>query len=139
MAGETDMSESNPLPADNDVSVEATQGSDSANLNTIEAESVTIINAAQVQSIDIATRFRRLATVDGWVLTLLQPSRVIVNLSTSMRKIEMPLAEGDQVIKEREDLLILRKHPADRYKTHRAASSLAKSREDLLGATSEEV
>ncbi|MDP7280548.1 MAG: hypothetical protein QGG39_11785, partial [Candidatus Poribacteria bacterium] len=64
------MSESNPLPTDNDVSVEATQGSDSANLNTIEAESVTIINAAQVQSIDIATRFRRLATVDGWVLTL---------------------------------------------------------------------
>ena len=133
------MSESNPLPTDNDVSIEATQGSDSANLNTIEAESATIINAAQVQSIDIATRFHRLSTVDGWVLTLLQPSKVIVNLSTSMRKIEIPLVEGDQVVREREDLLILRKHPTDRYKTHRGASSLAKSREDLLGSTSEEV
>ena len=133
------MSESNPLPTDNDVSIEATQNSDSANLNTIEAESTIIINVTQVQSIDIATQFRRLATVDGWVLTLLQPGKVVVNLSTSMRKIEMPLVGGDQVIKEREDLLILRKHSADRYKPHRAASSLAKSREDLLGSTSEEV
>ena len=83
------MSESNPLPTDNDVSIEATQNSDSANLNTIEAESTIIINVTQVQSIDIATQFRRLATVDGWVLTLLQPGKVVVNLSTSMRKIEM--------------------------------------------------
>ena len=133
------MSESNPLPTDKDVFIEATQGSDSANLNTIEAESTIIINVTQVQSIDIATQFRRLATVDGWVLTLLQPGKVVVNLSTSMRKIEMLLVAGDQVIKEREDLLILRKHSADRYKTHRASSSLAKSREDLLGSTSEEV
>jgi hypothetical protein len=109
------------------------------NENTIEAESITIISAAQIQSIDVSTQFRRETKETGWILTLFQSCRVVVNLSTSMRKIEILLLEGDQLVKEKEDLLIVRKQTADQYRNHRATSSLAKSRDELLRTNTETI
>ena len=94
--------------------------------HTIEAESVTIVNVDQIQSIDISTKFRRQVKENGWVLTLLQPCKATVNLSTSIRKVEVPLLEGDQLIKEQEDLFIVRKQAADQYRNHRSSSPLAR-------------
>ena len=110
-----------------------------ADENIIEAESVTIISSAQIQSIDVSTQFRRQTKETGWVLTLFQSGRVVVNLSTSMRKIEILLLEGDQLVRDKEDLLIVRKQATDQYRNHRATSSLAKSRDDLLRTNTETI
>ena len=107
--------------------------------NTIEAESVTIVNVDQIQSIDISTKFRRQVKENGWILTLLQPCKATVNLSTSIRKVEVPLLEGDQLIKEQEDLFIVRKQAADQYRNHRSSSPLAKSRDELVQKSPETI
>ena len=87
--------------------VENNSTSETTGEDIIEAESVTIVNVAQIQSIDISTKFRRQVKDNGWILTLLQPCKATVNLSTSIRKVEVPLLEGDQLIKEQEDLFIV--------------------------------
>jgi len=119
--------------------VENNSTSETADEDIIEAESVTIVNVAQIQSIDISTKFRRQVKDNGWILTLLQPCKATVNLSTSIRKVEVPLLEGDQLIKEQEDLFIVRKQAADQYRNHRSSSPLAKSRDELVQKSPETI
>ena len=119
--------------------VENNSTSETTGEDIIEAESVTIVNVAQIQSIDISTKFRRQVKDNGWVLTLLQPCKATVNLSTSIRKVEVPLLEGDQLIKEQEDLFIVRKQAADQYRNHRSSSPLAKSRDELVQKSPETI
>ena len=119
--------------------VENNSTSETTGEDIIEAESVTIVNAAQIQSIDISTKFRRQVKDNGWILTLLQPCKATVNLSTSIRKVEVPLLEGDQLIKEQEDLFIVRKQAADQYRNHRSSSPLAKSRDELVQKSPETI
>ena len=103
-----------------------------------QAESGIIINIHQVQSIDISDRFTREKTPDGWCITLQRPCKVVINLTGSMRKIELQLIDGDLIEKDGEDLIILRKHAPGMYKSQRSTSSLARSREELLqGGTTE--
>ncbi|MBR52958.1 hypothetical protein CMK19_04220 [Candidatus Poribacteria bacterium] len=119
--------------------VENNSTSETTGEDIIEAESVTIVNVAQIQSIDISTKFRRQVKDNGWILTLLQPCKATVNLSTSIRKVEVPLLEGDQLIKEQEDLFIVRKQAADQYRNHRSSSPLAKSRDELVQKSPETI
>ena len=98
----------------------------------VEAESVVIISTNQVQSINVPAKFTREKTSDGWHITLHNPCKVVVNLTTSMRRIEINLIEGDRIEKNESDMLILRTHPADVYKSQSQPSPLARSREDLL-------
>ena len=119
--------------------VENNSTSETTSEDIIEAESVTIVNVAQIQSIDISTKFRRQVKDNGWILTLLQPCKATVNLSTSIRKVEVPLLEGDQLIKEQEDLFIVRKQAADQYRNHRSSSPLAKSRDELVQKSPETI
>jgi hypothetical protein len=98
----------------------------------VEAESVVIISTNQVQSINVPAKFTREKTSDGWHITLHNPCKVVVNLTTSMRRIEINLIEGDRIEKNESDMLILRNHPADVYKSQSQPSPLARSREDLL-------
>jgi hypothetical protein len=119
--------------------VENNSTNETTSEDIIEAESVTIVNVAQIQSIDISTKFRRQVKDNGWVLTLLQPCKATVNLSTSIRKVEVPLLEGDQLIKEQEDLFIVRKQAADQYRNHRSSSPLAKSRDELVQKSPETI
>ena len=119
--------------------VENNSTSETTGEDIIEAESVTIVNVAQIQSIDISTKFRRQVKDNGWILTLLQPCKATVNLSTSIRKVEVPLLEGDQLIKEQEDLFIVRRQAADQYRNHRSASPLAKSRDELVQKSPETI
>ena len=119
--------------------VENNSTSETTGEDIIEAESVTIVNVAQIQSIDISTKFRRQVKDNGWILTLLQPCKATVNLSTSIRKVEVPLLEGDQLIKEQEDLFIVRRQAADQYRNHRSSSPLAKSRDELVQKSPETI
>ncbi len=98
----------------------------------MQAESGMIINAAQVQSIDIGKQFTRVKTDNGWRIQLNAQARVIVNFITSMRKFETTLMEDDVIERDGDDLLLLRNQPAEAYRTLRGTSSLAKSPERPL-------
>lgn len=98
----------------------------------VEAESVVIISTNQVQSIDVPAKFSREKTSGGWQIILQNPCKVVINLTTSMRKIEINLIEGDRIEKDESDILVLRNHPADDYRSQSKPSPLARSREDLL-------
>ncbi len=120
---------------DSDVLVRKTMAQENGVQNSaaaVEAESVVIISTNQVQSINVPAKFTREKTSDGWHITLHNPCKVVVNLTTSMRRIEINLIEGDRIEKNESDMLILRNHPADVYKSQSQPSPLARSREDLL-------
>lgn len=89
----------------------------------ITATSGVIINADQVQSIDIPDQFEQTPIDNGWIITVSQTCKVAVNMSTSMRKIEMLLVSGDQIKKDQHDLMIMRHQPADAYRSRRTTTS----------------
>ena len=98
----------------------------------IRAESGLVINMAQVQSINIPEQFSQRKTEGGWEITIHSWCKVTINMTGSMRKTDMPMLEGDQIIKSGEELLVLRNNPADKYKTKKPTSSLALERDELL-------
>ena len=96
-----------------------------------EAASGIIINAAQMQSIDISERFTRTKTETGWRIKLEASARVTVNFMTSMRKLELTLMQDDCIERDGDDLILLRNQSADAYRSQRGVSSspLARSNE----------
>lgn len=96
-----------------------------------EAASGVIINAAQMQSIDISERFTRTKTETGWRIKLETSARVTVNFMTSMRKLELTLMQDDCIERDGDDLILLRNQSADAYRSQRGVSSspLARSNE----------
>ncbi len=97
-------------------------------------ESGTIINVAQMQSIEINQRFTRVKMDNGWIIRMLESGRVTVNFITSMRKYETALMVGDTVERDGDDLIINRNQPADTYRAQRGTSPLALTREQTVGA-----
>ena len=99
--------------------------------NQTEAASGVIINAAQMQSIDISERFTRTKTETGWRIKLEASARVTVNFMTSMRKLELTLMQDDCIERDGDDLILLRNQSADAYRSQRGVSSspLARSNE----------
>lgn len=98
-------------------------------------ESGFILNVQQIQSIDITSRFNKVHTDNGWIIHILEPARLIVNYTTSMRKFETALMVGDLIERDRDDIVVSRFQPTDTYRNQRSGSSLAKSREELLATT----
>ena len=98
-------------------------------VQSLQAESGVIINAAQVQSIDIGQQFTRVKTDNGWRIQLNAQARVTVNFITSMRKFETTLMQDDVIERDGDDLVLLRNQPSSAYRTQRGTSSLAKSPE----------
>lgn len=98
----------------------------------VEAHSVVIVSTNQVQSIDVPAKFSREKTSNGWKILLHDSCKVVINLTTSMRKIEINLIEDDKIEKDGSDILVLRNHSSDVYKSQSKPSPLARSREDLL-------
>ena len=96
------------------------------------AESGVFINISQIQSIDISDRFTRTDTDEGWSITLHQLAKVTVNFTTSMRKLEIVLVEGDVIERTEYDVILLRKSAPEAYRVQRSTSSLARTREELL-------
>ena len=96
-----------------------------------EAASGVIINATQMQSIDINERFTRTKTETGWRIKLEASARVTVNFMTSMRKLEIVLMPDDCIERDGDDLILIRNQPADAYRSQRgvSASPLARSNE----------
>ena len=94
-----------------------------------EAASGIIINAAQMQSIDINDRFTRTITETGWRIKLEASARVTINFMTSMRKYEITLMQDDIIERNGDDLILVRNHPADAYRSKRnvSASPLARN------------
>ena len=90
--------------------------------NQTEAASGIIINASQMQSIDISERFTRTKTATGWRVQLEASARVTINFMTSMRKFEVVLMQGDCIERDGEDLIVLRNKPADEYRSQRNVS-----------------
>ena len=96
-----------------------------------EAASGVIINASQLQSIDISERFTRTKTETGWRIQLGASARVVVNFMTSMRKLEITLMQDDCIERDGDDLILIRNQSADAYRSQRGVSSspLARSNE----------
>ena len=93
-----------------------------------EASSGVIINASQLQSLDISDRFTRTKTVTGWRIKLEASARVTVNFITGMRKLEITLMPNDCIERDGEDLILMRNNPADAYGSQRGVSSSPLSR-----------
>ena len=92
-----------------------------------QAESGIIINAAQMQSLDISARFTHLRTATGWSITLEASARVTITFMTSMRKFEATLMENDVIERDGDDLILIRHRPADAYRSQRSVSALTRS------------
>ena len=101
-----------------------------------EAQSGVIVNAAQMQSLDISDRFTRTKTTTGWQIKLEAAARVTVAFMTSMRKFELTLMQGDIIERDGDDLLLIRNQPADAYRSQRGVSSspLARGSERTLAS-----
>lgn len=104
--------------------------------NQTQAQSGVIINAVQMQSLDISDRFTRTKTETGWQIQLEAAARVTVNFMTSMRKFEITLMQNDIIERDGEDLILIRNQPADAYRSQRGVSSspLARSSETPLAS-----
>lgn len=103
------------------------------------ASSGVVISAAQLQSLDISDRFTRTKTATGWRIQLEASARITVNFTTSMRKLEVTLMQGDCIERDGDDLMLIRTQPADAYRSQRGVSSspLARSLERTSGSGSE--
>ena len=106
----------------------------SEGLQPMQAESGVIINAAQMQSIDIGERFTRIKTETGWRIELNAPGRVTINFMTSMRKFETTLMQGDIIERDGDDLILLRHQSPDAYRSQRGVSPLARRVEQPLAS-----
>ena len=91
--------------------------------NQTHAASGVIVNTAQLQSLDISDRFTRTKTATGWQITLEAAARVTINFMTSMRKLEITLMQDDIIERDGEDLILIRNHPADAYRSQRSVST----------------
>ena len=100
------------------------------------ASSGVIISAAQLQSLDISDQFTRTKTSTGWRIQLEASARITVNFTTSMRKLEVTLVQGDCIERDGDDLILIRNQPADAYRSKRSVSSspLARSNERTSGS-----
>ena len=117
--------------ADENTTNESTENTDHQS-----AENGVIINVNQLQSIDIPQRLNFVKTENGWIAHSLESGRVTVTFVTSMRKHETTLMEGDSIERDGDDLIILRTHPPDAYRSQRSSSILARTREELLSTDS---
>ena len=102
--------------------------------SSTQAESGVIINALQMQSLDISERFTRMKTETGWKITLAASARVTITFTTSMRKYETALMENDVIERDGDDLILLRNQPADTYRSQRSVSPLARSSGQTLAS-----
>ena len=104
------------------------------------ASSGVIISAAQLQSLDISDRFTRTKTATGWHIKLEASARITVNFTTSMRKLEVTLMQGDSIERDGDDLILIRNQPTDAYRSQRGVSSspLARSNERTSGSETSE-
>ena len=101
-----------------------------------QAQSGVIVNAAQMQSLDISDRFTRTKTATGWQIKLEAAARVTINFMTSMRKFEITLLQDDIIERDGDDLILIRNQPADAYRSQRGVSSspLARGNERTLAS-----
>ena len=99
-----------------------------------QAQSGVIVNAAQMQSIDISDRFTRTKTATGWQIKLEAAARVTINFMTSMRKFEITLMQDDIIERDGDDLILIRNQPSDAYRSQRGVSTspLARGSERTL-------
>lgn len=102
--------------------------------DSIQAESGVIINAVQMQSLDISERFSRMKTETGWQIKLEATARVTITFMTSMRKFEITLMENDVIERDGDDLILLRNQPTDTYRSQRSVSPLAQSSGQTLAS-----
>lgn len=105
-----------------------------------QASSGVIVNAAQMQSLDISDRFTRTKTATGWRIQLEAAARVTINFMTSMRKFEITLMQNDIIERDGDDLILIRNQPTDAYRSQRGVSSspLARGNERTLASGSTE-
>ena len=102
--------------------------------DSTQAESGVIINAVQMQSLDISERFTRVKTETGWQITLEASARVTITFTTSMRKFETVLMANDIIERDGNDLILLRNQPTDAYRSQRSVSPLARSSRQTLAS-----
>ena len=71
-----------------------------------------IVNALDIQSVDIPTKFTISRQPNGWLATLNadEPTKVTINMK-SMRRLEYTLRSGDTIEKDGETIIILQTEP----------------------------
>ena len=102
--------------------------------DSTQAANGVIINAVQMQSLDISERFTRMKTETGWKIKLEATARVTITFMTSMRKFEMTMMENDVIERDGDDLILLRNQPTDAYRSQRSVSPLARSSGQTLAS-----
>lgn len=102
-----------------------------------QAASGVIVNAAQMQSLEISDRFTRTKTATGWQIKLEASARVTINFMTNMRKFEITLMQDDIIERDGDDLILIRNQPADAYRSQRGVSSSPLARGNERTLTSE--
>lgn len=98
------------------------------------SESGVVLNVEQMQTMEIEQRFNKVSSENGWTIQILDTGRVTVNFITSMRKFETTLIEGDAIIRDGNEIFIVKNQTEDAYRKQRGSSSLARSREQLLSS-----
>ena len=93
-----------------------------------------IVNLSEAQSIEIEGSFNCQITEQGWMMVMQAAGKVTLHFRSNMRRIEYAMLENDQLVRSRDDLLIIRSHsPADYRQSRssgRAGSYTPSSRED---------
>jgi len=72
-----------------------------------------IVNALDIQAVDIPDKFTIVKQTDGWLATLnADKAKVIISLK-SMRRLEYTLRSGDTIEKDKDSIIILQTEPEE--------------------------
>ena len=87
----------------------------------------TLINALEVQYIDIPKKFALEKQAGGWIATISETAKVTLNFKT-MRKIEFTVNPGDTIEKYEDNIIILQNVPEEEEEERGARSRYSSSR-----------
>ncbi len=86
-----------------------------------------IVNASEIQSCEIDGPFACQEDESGWQITMQASGRISLNFRANMRKLDFPLLEGDRIIRGSTDILVIRTHPIESYRSVRSSASHSQS------------
>lgn len=92
---------------------------------SISGESCTVVNAEEVQSINLNGIFSKENSRDGWKIIIKQDCEITINYQSSMRKTDISMVENDQIEKTGDTIFFIKKQAGESYKEMRTSSPLA--------------
>ena len=103
-----------------------------------------VVNISEIQTLEIEGTFAYQNSELGWMISMQTAGKVTLNFRANMRRLDFPLLDGDQLVRNADDLLIIRTHSAEDYRaarpgsgftsTQRSGSPLARSSTRQMGS-----